>query len=164
MSVERLVKRIPDVVDADCICVERDDEADNTLLLTPVICPESEEDADAIDARIVDVALSRLADVARDPPPVRVLSVSRRVALDHTSDASDPNEVSVRVVLPHTDVAIVLEDAKYVPSTVNDLSPRMRSAVLVAPQVIIAGHEPGVPFEGTVYVYQCHPVAFADMS
>jgi hypothetical protein len=67
------------------------------------------------------------------------------------------------VVLPHTDDEIVLEDTRYFPSTINVLSPRMISDVLVAPQVIMAGHEPGIPFEGTAYVYQCHPVAFTDI-
>jgi hypothetical protein len=37
ISAERLVKRIPEVVDADCICVESDDEADIRLVLTAVI-------------------------------------------------------------------------------------------------------------------------------
>ena len=80
---EMVVRRDPSVEDADCICVEREEEAEERFVSTP-----------ATAVRIEDVAC---------PTRVSVFAFT----FVWMSEASVPNEVSVLDPLFHTELAIL---------------------------------------------------------
>ena len=114
MRDESVVNLPATVVEACCVCVESELEADKIAAFTVCICPERLEDAlvtlvstPETAVSIEDVADSRLDAVARDPDvseaPVRV-----RVPAAQTSAARVPNEVSVRAPAAQTALVMVL--------------------------------------------------------
>ena len=125
-----------------CIWFEREEDAD-------CVCIERELDAEETAVKIEEVACSRDAFVASEPPLVNVSSVNRRVAELHTSAASVPKVDNVLEVLLHTALAIVLVEVTYVPSTINVLSTLMRSPARDEPQDIVVGHGPSAADPGT---------------
>jgi hypothetical protein len=126
---------------AICICEESDEDALNTLEFTFCICPDRLDEALTIFVSTFPTAVN-IVDVA---------SATRASVLLLISLNSVPNEVRVRDAADHIEVAMLLVEFLYVPSTRKVLSILTKSTPAL-PQDILVGQDPSAALEGTEYI------------